>query len=229
MVSFGIITISYKRTKVLQLFLASIKRLRREVGMFPCVVVGDEEHKNLCGQYDVTHITQANHPATAKFNTGVAYMMFLGVDYVVVMGSDDIMSTDLLKNLIREMENGYDLIGISQLYFYAGDGKYRGKLRHLVTHGQYLGVARCIHRRIIGKVSPLWNAERSWGMDGIALRNIAPHIKTKKLVEGICTDVKTEENLNKFHFWTTRIDMNTPPKVFYDTLGEEEKVILSEI
>jgi len=227
--TFGIITISFKRKKVLQLFLASIKRLRQEVEYFPCVVVGDEDHKDLCGQYGVHHITQDNHPATRKFNTGVDYLMGIGCEYALVMGSDDIMSTDLLKNLMAEMEKGYDLIGISQIYFYAGDGKFKGKLRYLVTHGQYLGVARCIHRRIIEMVGTVWNIDKSWGMDGVALRNIMSHIKTKKLVNGVCVDVKTADNMNKWTFWLHRVDTTCPSEIFYDIMGEEEKQLLNEI
>jgi hypothetical protein len=228
---FGILTISYKRPKVLHLFLASIKRLRNDVGYFPVVVVGDEEHKELCSIFNVTHITQQNHPATAKFNTGVDYLMSIGCTYVVITGSDDIISTTLLKRCITEMELDYDLVGISSIYFYAADGQHKGSLRYLKTKDQILGVCRCVHRRLIEKVGGvLWNKESSWGMDGIALRNIQPHVKTWKIVEGIIVDVKTQkESLNKFSFWISKIRDGCPAEIFYEILSEEEKQILSEI
>ena len=227
---FGILTISYKRPKVLQLFLSSIKRLRNEVGYFPCVVVGDEEHKQLCEQYEVFHVSQTNHPATAKFNTGVDYLMQLGVNFVVVSGSDDIISTTLLKRCITEMELDYDLIGISSIYFYAADGPHKGSLRHLKTKDQILGVCRCVHRRIIEKVGGvLWNKDASWGMDGIALRNIQPHVKTYKIVEGDCFDVKSAESLNRFSFWMSKLQTQEDPNIFYNILSEEEKEILATI
>jgi len=227
---FGLLTISFKRPRVLQLFLASIKRLRNDCGYFPCVVVGDEEHKQLCEQYKVHHIAMKNHPATDKWNKGVDYLMDIGCDWVVITGSDDICSTPLMKTLMSEMDNDYDLIGISNIYFYAADGKYKGSLRKLETNDQILGVCRCIHRRIIDKVGGvLWNKADSWGMDGIALRNIRPHVKKWKIVDGIVVDVKTSINLNKYTFWTSRTDGLCPPEIFYNIMGEEEKKILNEI
>jgi Glycosyl transferase family 2 len=230
MVSFGIMTISYRREKILRLFLASIKRMRAETGInFPCVCVGDEAHESICNEYDVKHIIQCNRPVSAKFNTGVDYLMNIGCDYIVITGSDDIFSTDLLKNLIKEMEKGTELIGINSIYFYAGDGRYKGSLRKLTSKGQILGVARCIKRNIVEQSRPLWNKNSDWGMDGIALRNIMPRVKTKAIVDGICVDVKTQENLNLFSSWITRLDTQCPAKLFYDIMGEEEKQILNEI
>jgi glycosyltransferase involved in cell wall biosynthesis len=227
---FGILTISYRRQKILHLFLASIKRLRNDCGYFPCIVVGDEEHKGLCEAYEVFHVTQENHPATAKWNTGVDYLMGIGCDYIVITGSDDIVSTPLMLNLISEMEKGTDLVGISTIYFYASDGKHKGSLRKLTANKQILGVARCISRNVIEKTGlPLWNKESSWGMDGICLRNIRPHVKTMKIVEGVCVDVKNNESLNKFTFWLSRIHTESPPEIFYSILSDEEKQILSEI
>ena len=194
------------------------------------MVVGDEDHKELCEQYDVHHITQKNHPATAKFNTGIEYLKTLDVDYSIITGSDDIMSTDLLKNLIKEMDNGYDLIGISDVWFYAADGQHEGKLRHLTTKGQLLGVARCISKNLIERTGlPLWNKEASWGMDGIALRNMQPHVKSFKFVQGMCVDVKTKENLNKMTMWLSRLQTAEDPQKFYSMLSDEEKQILAEI
>ena len=226
---FGIVTISYRRTEVLHLFLASIKRLRSEVGDFPCVVVGDAEHASLCRKYEVVHLTQANHPATAKWNTGVGFLMENGCDYICIMGSDDVMSTDLLKNLIIEMDKGTDLIGINTVYFYAGDGSHRGKLRKLEAPRQILGVARTIRRGIIEQAGPLWKADKSWGMDHLCLRSILPYVVTSKIVEGVCVDVKTRESLNKFTFWLGKIPHGAAVELFYDIMSEEEKQLLQMI
>jgi len=227
---FGIITISYGRPKVLKLFLASIKRLRTELNLnFPCVVVGDAEHFELCEAYDVVHIAHENHPASRKWNMGVDYMTNLGVTYVMVTGSDDIIATNLATNLIARMEEGHDLIGISSIYFYAADGKFKGNLRKLMAQKQILGVCRCIHRRVIEKAKPLWKRDRSWAMDGDCLRSILPYVKTHAIVDGVCVDIKTHENLNKFSFWASKLDGMCPPEIFYQIMGEEEKQILNEI
>jgi hypothetical protein len=229
MVKFGFVTISYRRSEVLHLFLSSIRRLREETDYFICVVVGDEEHKEMCDRYAVHHITQTNHPATAKWNRGVDFLMRMGCEYVCILGSDDILSTELLKSLIAEMDKGIDIIGINTVYFYAGDGKYRGNLLKCVSPKHILGVARCIRRGIIEEVGVPWNKDRSWGMDHIVLQNIMPYLKTSAIVEGVCVDIKTEESLNTFHFWISRLKNRCQPEIFYDIMGEEEKQILSMI
>lgn len=227
----GLLSISYRRPQILQLFLASVKRLRNDVGYFTAIVVGDDEHKGLCEAYEVFHVTQQNHPATAKWNTGVNYLMSLGCDYIVITGSDDIISTPLMLNLISEMNKGTDLIGIDTIHFFASDGKHKGRMRKLVAKNQVLGVARCISRNVIEKTGlPLWNKNSSWGMDGICLRNIRPHVKTMKIVEGFCCDVKSEkESLNKFSFWLSRNIEEEDPQRLYEILSDEEKQILTTL
>jgi hypothetical protein len=171
-----------------------------------------------------------NHPATDKWNTGMDYLMSLGVNYICISGSDDIISTPLMLNLISAMERGSDIVGISDIYFFAGDGKYKGRLRHLVTHGQMLGVCRCVSRRIIEKVGGvLWNKQSSWGMDGIALRNMMPHLRTREFVQGVCVDIKTSESLNRWSFWLTRDIIEENSSVFYNILSEEEKQLILQI
>ena len=229
MASYGIITISYKRPAVLRLFLAGIKRLRTEVEYFPCVIVGDAEHKSYCTEYDVSHITQDNHPASRKWNTGAEHMIAWGLDYVVVVGSDDILSNELLRNLISAMDKGIDLIGVDTVHFYSAEGKTKGQLRKLTAPKQILGVCRTISRKVIEKTGTLWTRDRSWGMDGDCLRNIMPHVKSKMIVEGMVTDCKTRESLNHFSFWQGRDLASVPPEKFYEYLSTEEKQILKEI
>jgi glycosyltransferase involved in cell wall biosynthesis len=230
MANFGIITISYRREKVLQLFLSSIQRLRTELDSYiPVVVVGDVEHEDLCRRYFVEHIAMKNHPASQKFNRGVEYMRSIGVDYICIMGSDDIMSTDLAKNLISAMEKGIDLIGINTIFFYSADGKHRGKLLRLHSEGQIYGVARCIKMSVVEKAFPLWKKDSSWGMDGDCLKSILPFVETKAVVDGVCVDVKTEQSLNKITMWLQKIPALSDPKIFYNTLSPEEKQLLNEI
>jgi hypothetical protein len=229
--TFGIITTSHKRSNVLHLFLAGIKRLRTEMEMYiPCVVVGDAEHKELCEGFFVDHITMDNHPVTRKWNAGVDYMMNLGMDYILVSGSDDLYSTDLVKKLYEQMQNNIDLIGIDKVYFYDGNGANRGKLVLHEAPRQLLGVGRCISSRVIKEAGVLWNVDKSWGMDGICLRNILRHVKSKAIVDGMCVDVKTTKaNLNQFSLWFNKAKGLTPVEEFYSWISEEEKQILKTL
>lgn len=228
--TFGILSISYKRPAVLELFCASIVRLRNELEMFiPAVIVGDAEHYEICSKYKIHFIPMKNHPATRKWNAGMDYLIKeMGLDYAIVSGSDDIMSIDLVKNLISEMEKGTDLIGIKTVYFYSADGKHRGQMKKLEST-QILGVARTLSARLVKETGVVWPEEKSWGMDAICSRSIGRYVKSIAFVDGVVVDCKSAESLNKFSMWNGRIEGVTPARVFYEMLSEEEIRLLIAI
>ena len=227
---FGVVTINNGRPKVFKLFCASMKRLRTQVGInFPVVCVSGIEDRNTCDEYGIGHIVQANQPVSRKWDTATRYMKGLGVNYVLILGSDDILSTSLLKSLISEMNKGISLIGIKELYFYGTENKFKGKLLYLKLTS-LAGVCRTIHRSILDKVDwAICNADKGWGMDGLIMKRIRPHITTQSVVEGMVVDVKSDVNLNRFSYWQSKIRQETPATVFYEMLSEEELEILKTI
>jgi Glycosyl transferase family 2. len=194
------------------------------------VCVGDADQRSIVESYQIKFIAQENNPASRKWNTGVRYLMEQNLDYVCVVGSDDILSTNLVTNIIAEMEKGTDLIYLDTIYFYAGSGQFRGHARKLVTK-QILGVGRTISRRVIEATGTLWTRDRNWGMDGDCWKNISPHVKTKAVVEGIVVDVKTKDNLNSMNFWMSKIKAvdETTADVIYGIMGAEELQILNAL
>lgn len=227
---FGIVTINNGRPKVFKLFCASMKRLRTQVGIdFPVVCVSGVEDRKTCDEYNIGHIVQTNKPVSRKFDTGCKYMQKIGVNYCMILGSDDIMSTDLLKSLISEMNKGISLIGIKELYFYGTEKQFKGKLLY-IRLTSLAGVCRTIHKSILDKVDwRPWGADKDWGMDGMMMKRIRPYVTTTSVVSGLVCDVKTSTNLNHFSYWNSKVKETTPAKVFYDTLSEEELKILNDL
>jgi hypothetical protein len=229
--NFGIITISHGRPEILRLWCAGMHRLHKDLGWFPVVVAGDEEHGVICDEYNIFHIPMINEPASAKWNEAMEAMMTSCVEYSMIIGSDNLISNDLLKNLITKMNEGYDMIGIKKIYFYCAEGLFRGRAR-VVESKQFLGVCKTLHRRVIERTGKIWTRERSWGMDADCSRNISPYVHTTAVAEGICFDIKTSESLNKYAYWegkkaTPNYTPNScDPKLLWDIMGEEEKLIL---
>ena len=230
--SLGIITINHKRPQVLALWCAQIKRLRSELGCaIPAVVVSEEEDKTICSRYQVAHITQENKPVTAKFNRAFWFMRDVGVDYVTILGSDDIISTQFGRDTKVLMETGIDLIGVWSFYFYCGHGVDRGKLVRLerANSRTFLGIGRTVSKRVLDQCDwTLWDVEKNWAMDAIASKNLAKYAVTKAKVEGMIVDVKTNDNLNSFRIWSKRLP-EVNPQEFYDILSEEELEILKSL
>lgn len=231
---FAFLTINNRRPMIFNLFCASIKRLRKDIGYdFPVVCVSGLEDKKICANYGITHITHANSPATEKWNLGMVALRELHPEYVVVMGSDDIMSTDTLKALVEQMKLGFDMIGLNEVYVYDGDGAYqKGMLKHYVS-GKVLGVGKCLHSRVLDEIN--WRGwqyyqPRNYGMDGILSRNTNRYIKTHAIVQGIIVDVKSKDSLNKFTMFVHNHKGETVnSQIFYDILSEEELEILKHV
>jgi len=222
----GIITISHNRPQILKLWVCQIKRLRNELDMFiPAVVVSDEADKSICNEYHVFHITQQNNPATEKFNRAFKYMQSIGVDAVMILGSDDIISSGFYRKTLTELDNGADYVGTRVFYFYCGQGLDRGKMVKLDSP-QTKGIGRTVTKAILDQCDwRLWNKPKNWGMDAIATKNIVKYAKKKAIIEDIIVDVKTRVNLNSFKIWGQRLPQ-VPPETFYNILSEEEKQIL---
>ena len=228
----GIITANHGRPKILNLFGAGIKRLRTDLNLdIPVVCVSGEEDKAILDQWGITHIVQENIPVSNKFNTACKYMNSIGVDYVCISGSDNLIATDTFKRLMREMEFGIDLIGIDQIYFYCTFGLEKGEVVKLKTQdAKMLGVAKCIKRSVLEAVDfRPWNGNKNWGLDALAQQTILPHVKTRSIVsDAQVVDIKSLTNINKYHVFSRRLQKIDPKEIFY-FLGQEEIQILRTI
>jgi hypothetical protein len=230
MVSIGIITVNFGRPKVLQLWLAMIKRLRNDTQFYiPAVVVSEEYDKAICNEYKVWHITHPNKPVTEKFNRAFKYMQGQNVDYCMITGSDDNFSTGFYNKTLQFANQEKDYIGTQSLYFYAGDGQYRGRLVKL-TSTHTLGIGKTISKTILDQCDwRLWDTQRNWGMDAIATRTILKYAKSKAWVDDMIVDVKTSyDQLNRFQVWGNRLPQIAPQE-FYKQLSEEELQILKSL
>lgn len=228
--NFGIATINSGRKRVFELWCASIRRLRQDTQIYiPAVCTSGEEDKPICDEYHIAHFTQENKPVSLKWNTSFKYLRDIGCEYALVLGSDDLISTDLLRALMKEMDKGTSVIGINTVYFYATEGMHKGQLAKFKS-GQILGVAKAIHKSALDPIG--WHicpVAKNFGIDhGIMDKAIQPYVTTKAFVEGVCVDVKTKDNINKWTaFGKTRPIVDS--KLFYDILSEEEIKLLRRI
>jgi len=229
MQNIGIITVNHGRPKVFHVWCAFIKRLRYDMNSYiPVCCVSDKEDKAICNEYYIDHIIHPNTPLTGKFNRGFQYMRSLGVDYVMILGSDNIISTQLMRAIDIQAEKNISLIGIDTIHFYCGEGIDRGKLVQLSSKN-LLGVAKTIHKNVLDCVS--WTPfpiDKNWGIDAIGTKTIAPYVTTKVTVNGFCCDIKTRRNLNQFSVFGKRCPQ-VDSDVFYNILGEEEKTLIQKI
>ena len=233
----SIITASHGRPHILRAWCLGIERLRYEISGkgvdVDAVCVSDEWDRELCRVHWINHVPYPNIPVTNKFNKAVKVACDLyNPDYVMVLGSDDLISTDTFLNIVKaleEAETPIDVIGVSNIYFFSTEGTHRGSLVQLRGE-RMLGVGKTISRRVLNEVGQRpWGKEKNWGMDSVLTQTIAPFVKkTKVLHDQKIFDLKSKENLNKYSLWASKFKPEDP-NVFWDNIGSREKRLVENI
>lgn len=223
----GIITANFGRLDVLNIFCAGIKRLRYDTGMnIPCVSAGDISGKSLFDKYGITFIEHPNKPLTSKFNRACLELKDK-VEYVLIMGTDDLISTTAFNSVVAEAAKGTDLIGFDSIYFYGLDDIFTGKLVHF-SHTTVLGVGRTVSARVLNNVywQP-WGQDRDRGIDCVMLDTVRPYVRTSTLLKNyFLVDLKSSLNLNKLHFWYKKLGALPNSNLLWSNIGQEETELI---
>jgi len=234
MKTIGIIAPNFGRPKILELWCASIQRIRQELVIWiPAVVISGEEDKKVCDRYLINHIVRPNKPVSEKFNAGMEFMRenyeSHPIDYVIISGSDDIFSSDTVRQIMCACEEGYDVVGIDNIYFYGTEGMHRGKFCQL-KGTKMLGVGKTISRKVLDMVDwRPWTEPKNNGMDWLVTHAIMPHAKSyKTLSNTMVVDCKSKTNLNSMNLWVQKFPSQSPDR-FYSILSDRELTILNSI
>jgi hypothetical protein len=209
----------------------SVNRLRRETETYiPAVVVSGSEDKGICENGHIVHIEQENYPVSEKYNRAMAYMRSIKVDYCMILGSDNVMSTETYQRINTEVQKGYDLVGVQNIYFFGTAGIYKGDMVKF-TGKSMLGVCKTISSSVLDKVDwRPWTKDKNWGLDGLVTLAIKPHVQTSKIVDdAVVFDIKSKQNLNRVDFWCKKIKEREDPQKLYEILSTEEREILNQI
>jgi glycosyltransferase involved in cell wall biosynthesis len=155
----------WKRHDVFEIFKQNIRILQRKYNI-NLLVVGSEGEvsKKLCkGFY---YVEAENQPLSNKWNAGIQYAKRLEWDYLMIMGSDDIIND--LQFYYDSIEEGYNFIGAldcwtynrynDKVYYFGGYDNYR--------KGESVGAGRVIARWIIEQMDyKLWDTGLKSSLD----------------------------------------------------------------
>lgn len=164
--------------------------------------------------YDCGIITKyieiPNEPLAAKVNATTYACKDLNVDYVLCMGSDDIISPELLNEYGKLMRKGIDFIGVTDFYFYdtvSGKSLYWGGYREPYRKGHTAGAARAISARLMDEWDWMpWENKDSKVLDKSMQDKlkVTPHtIETFSMKEKglFAVDIKSSTNMTPFSKW----------------------------
>lgn len=224
-----IVSAVWKRPEVFAMFAAGIHHLINECfGIdFEVIISGSEGEvsKIMVEREGFKYIEIANHPLALKVNAPVEAAKEFNPDYVLCLGSDDIISVELMKQYVYYMLLSYDYIAVSDFYFYdtvTGKAAYWGGYREDWRKGHACGAGRILSRRILNLWNwKPWNVEHNLILDNSIQDKLkhTPHLAIVLSLKehGVfALDIKSSTNMTPFHLWdnTEYIDVDIIKKEF---------------
>lgn len=150
---------AWKRPEITEICFVGLNRLKRRFPIETLCVVSEEPMVELCKKYGIGWTFYKNDPLGEKKNHGLNEAMKLKWDYLLEIGSDDLIKDELIE-LYQPYFGKYNLFGTKDaVIINSKDGMCR-RLKSDTTYG----LGRCISRKVIEEVC--------YGVDIIANENI---------------------------------------------------------
>ena len=171
-----VLTCTWGRTDITEIFVNSLINTQLKLNNlfnFKNIVI-DSENSNIEffeKNNQFTYYNYKNFPVSNKWNYGLSKIKNIDFDFVLFMGSDDIIDENILMEYYDIMKKGYDYIGINDLYFFNKiNNKYYYWPGYSVDSGRFgesLGLGRCLSSRLVTHLNyEIWDNNLNRGLDG---------------------------------------------------------------
>jgi len=218
-----IVTGMWKRPEVFEIFAKHTKTLGIDV-----IVAGSEGKKsrNLAEKYGFHYIEIENDPLAAKMNATTLKAKELKYTHVICVGSDDLLSKELIDEYLTLMRKGYDYIGVTDFYFYeleSGKAAYWGGYRDRNRIGHTAGAGRVISKTLLDEWDWMpWDDKDSKYLDNSMQNKLRSsiHPKTTFSLKGkglLAVDIKSQVNMTPFELWDNTLYIE--PKLITDNFN----------
>lgn len=214
-----IVTGMWKRPEVFNIFGRHTSKLGIDV-----IVAGSEGEtsRKQAESFGFIYLEQPNQTLAAKMNATTIEAMKRGYTHVICVGSDDLLSKELIDEYLRLIREGYHFIGITDFYFYdtqTGKASYWGGYADN-RKGISCGAGRVISSLLLNQ----WDC-RPWSgtkyldssmqskIDNCIKQTHTFSIREKGL---LAVDVKSSTNMTPFELWpnSSYIDANILKREF---------------
>lgn len=185
----------WKRPEITEICFMGINRLRESFDVDALAVLSEEDMRPLCEKYNIRHCMYKNFPLGEKKNYGLTQALDLEWDYLIEIGSDDLVKDSLLKSY-EPYFGVKPVIGASEfLHLNSKTGECRA-FKSMIH-----GAARAISRETIERFEKLWTDTHNKGLDKNATNLLATNGVMGKRVSGEpnVIDIKSDVNIWKFN------------------------------
>jgi ABC-type polysaccharide/polyol phosphate transport system ATPase subunit len=143
------LTCVWKRPKLTKIIMSYYSKLKEEIG---------DKSRTICEDEGFHYFEYENQPMSEKWQHGLEMTKKYNPDGVIIMGSDDIITKEIIDFYVEKINLGYLLIGIKDFYIYESSIK---KLVHWRGYGELndahrmdetIGLGRCLTRPLLDKI-----------------------------------------------------------------------------
>lgn len=140
----------WRRPEITEICFMGIDRLRKSglLQIDTMAVISEKSMIPICKKYKIDFVMHKNEPLGEKKNTGLNYAMLKSWDYLLEIGSDDILKTEILECYEPFFKREVEFFGIKDFLYINSEN---GDCRRLKSDTTY-GAARCISRKVIERI-----------------------------------------------------------------------------
>ncbi len=218
----AIVTGVWQRPEVFEMFSRGVDYLIKNSDFnYHVIVAGSEGERSrkMVESKGYIYLEVPNNPLAAKMNATTIKAGQLGCDYVLCVGSDDVVTPELMRLYSVQIEKGIDFIGVTDFYFfdtvtnkaaYWGGYKDQGRFMHTA------GAARLISAKLMARWNwQPWENKHSHILDNSMQEklSVTPHtaVALSLRKHGVyALDIKSSTNMTPFQLWdnTNFIDLS---------------------
>ena len=154
----------WKRPEITEICFMGIERLKK-YGLFPIeafAIISEESMIPLCEKYNIKYCMYKNEPLGEKKNYGISQALKLEWDYLIEIGSDDLLYNKYLDEIKPHL--GKPWFGINHVVYINSED---GACRRFGTKRPF-GMGRAISRKTVEALHPMWNNLINKGLDNDA-------------------------------------------------------------
>lgn len=206
------------RHEILELCAEGVKRIQKYAPEYieiePFCMVSNDEDEALIQYFGFPYIRTENKPLGRKHNAGLEALRSKDFDYILQLGSDDLITDRYLNYAYTGMCLDWDLFGVTKLYFCEPESKRACMFSLSTQESTLIGAGRFISHRAIEKLNyKLWPDSINRGLDMTSQANLATIGVSPKILNldhiGVM-DVKSDTNI-----WPYETFGRLYPKVEY--------------
>lgn len=138
---------AWRRPEITEICFMGLNRLRKRFPLEALVVISEESMIPLCNKYNIKWTFYKNDPLGEKKNHGLNEAMKLEWEYLLEIGSDDLVKDELIE-LYQPLFGKYDYFGTKDAVIIDSES---GQCRRLKSDTTY-GLGRCFSRKLLEEV-----------------------------------------------------------------------------